>query len=98
MSRKQKRNTKLICLGDWDYESDYTTGRIEAIQVYKREEVVGDYHQRFQLNINEKGNLYEEGRIKGYEYTYKELKLCGGRTWEEEYTEEYSQTNMSDEC
>ena len=101
MRRNQKSNTNPICLGDWDYKSGYDAGRMEAIRVYQREELAEDYHQRLKLNISEKGTLYEEGRIQGYEDAYIEMMLCGGQTWAEEYAEDYDydydETSMSDE-
>lgn len=111
MRRKQKGNTNPICLGDWDYESGYAAGRIEATHEYRRVKSTGGYHKRLKLNISEKGTLYEEGRIKGYEETYIELMLYDDRTGNEQYSEDYNydedyyedyddgydETDMSDE-
>lgn len=88
---KKNAQFKRINPNEWDEKSGYTEGRKLAQLVYRREE--DDFHISDNLRITEKGTLYEEAFIKGYEEMYEDLKQNHGRTYLEVYYEDYCYDN-----
>lgn len=88
---KRKSQLKRIDPNEWDEKAGYEEGEKLARIVYERERGKDGYHTSKNLRIIEKGTLYEEGLIKGYEEIYEDLRMFNGQTWLEQYAEQYNE-------